>query len=774
MRPQRPVWRHVRQLRQGHDTVRHLCSLVPLLLLTRFTRASYVTEQVDVWRAPINMVHDNVALTVSQDEALRAEDEAKRRLLSAKKLSLVVDLDQTVIQATVDPTVAEWQKDPKNPNYDAVKDVRAFQLTEDGPGGNGCWYYIKLRPGLKEFLENVSKMYELHIYTMGTRSYAKHITDIIDPDRKIFGNRALSRSENGSFTVKSLQRLFPVDTKMVVIIDDRGDVWNWIPNLIKVSPYDFFIGIGDINSSFLPKKPEPLKPPKVAPAAIPDPNNDLGRGATKDHPEPKVNGTDACQSEESSSQASDKSTASDVSALEQLVSMGGGDDPTLLREQTASQDKTITTQVADRPLLQKQKQLEAEEAASETASQEKDADGNVIAGSDSPSDSDKPRHNLLHDDDRELQYLERALSKVHTEYYNAYARQLAGLQGGRVAQLRAGQASKQPLHANSDIAMVPDIKILLPQVKRTVLASIVIVFSGIVPLGADIQTNELALLAKAYGARVEERVSRRITHVVAAKPRTPKTKQAELRGKKVVNPRWLTDSITRWRKLEELPYIMKYDGSDTSQSKSEDSDDILSDSEDDVGSNFDTEEDESQKATIRTKPSLTVNTNDDEVSDTEGLLPTSVMDDKSPVGGTNEDWDAMKGELAEFLGSDAEDSGSEASGIASVESNKSTKSNISIRGKKRQRPDPGDSESEDESPGRKKRGTALRQTLVAGQKDSGLPTPEITAGEEAKGNRDSGDDHAGVDGQEGDGWSEFEEDDLEAEMERAANEDGDG
>jgi RNA polymerase II subunit A-like phosphatase len=38
---------------------------------------------------------------------------------------------------------------------------------------------------------------------------------------------------------------------MVVAIDDRADVWHWSPNLIKVRPYNFFLGIGDIN--------EPLK-----------------------------------------------------------------------------------------------------------------------------------------------------------------------------------------------------------------------------------------------------------------------------------------------------------------------------------------------------------------------------------------------------------------------------------------------------------------------------------------------------------------------------------
>ncbi len=40
-------------------------------------------------------------------------------------------------------------------------------------------------------------------------------------------------------TQKSLQRLFPCDTSMVVIIDDRADVWEWSPNLLKVIPCAF-------------------------------------------------------------------------------------------------------------------------------------------------------------------------------------------------------------------------------------------------------------------------------------------------------------------------------------------------------------------------------------------------------------------------------------------------------------------------------------------------------------------------------------------------------
>jgi len=98
--------------------------------------------------------------------------------------------------------------------------------------------------------------YEMHVYTMGTRAYAERVCAAVDPEGKIFGRRLLSRDESGSecclscsirallnksigLTQKSLQRLFPCDQSMVVIIDDRADVWEWSPNLIKVIPCEF-------------------------------------------------------------------------------------------------------------------------------------------------------------------------------------------------------------------------------------------------------------------------------------------------------------------------------------------------------------------------------------------------------------------------------------------------------------------------------------------------------------------------------------------------------
>jgi len=273
------------------------------------------------------MTHSAFGPTVSLEEAQKIEKETAERLLKARKLSLIVDLDQTIVHATVDPTVGEWiaegeawearqakkaeaatistnsdsesddtdeDEDECNPNWHALKDVRKFQLGPEAFGvplhknplrskgkqkhieNQGCMYYIKPRyvlrplsvilfyashrPGSQDFLRRLSSNYEMHVYTMGTRAYAEEVCAAIDSDGTIFGGRILSRDESESqylrtyyaarrlyspgLTQKSLQRLFPCDTSMVVIIDDRADVWEWSPNLIKVIPCEFVRSTG--------------------------------------------------------------------------------------------------------------------------------------------------------------------------------------------------------------------------------------------------------------------------------------------------------------------------------------------------------------------------------------------------------------------------------------------------------------------------------------------------------------------------------------------------
>ncbi|KAE8352580.1 hypothetical protein BDV28DRAFT_134850 [Aspergillus coremiiformis] len=638
------------------------------------TESTYNTEVTDSMRAQIQMVHDNTALTVSEREAARVEEDAKRRLLSNRKLSLVVDLDQTIIHATVDPTVGEWMEDKDNPNHQALSDVRAFQLVDDGPGMRGCWYYVKLRPGLESFLQNVSELFELHIYTMGTRAYAQHIASIIDPDRKLFGDRILSRDESGSLTAKNLHRLFPVDTKMVVIIDDRGDVWRWSPNLIKVSPYDFFVGIGDINSSFLPKKQELGTLTKTG--------DKTGTKSSKSPPlEHHVNGTTA-------------KPEGEVSALEQLVTMGGGDNPRLLQEQTDAQEETIMHQVEDRPLLQKQKELDAEEDAAESI----DSSSSI----DESQDSSKHRHHLLEDNDRELFQLEERLEQVHKQFFNEYdQRRTKGL-GGRVAALRGEKtASKEK---DVDLKLVPDIKDIMPEIKRQILGGVILVFSGVLPLGTDTQNADISLWARSFGAVVSQKINLKTTHLVAGRNRTAKVREAtRYTNVKIVTTQWLLDSLTQWKWLDEEPYLLPVHPDDRGEPISPGSKEVesgwLSSSEDTGG--FGTEEEEASEST-------------------QDILKSTGLDEHSPIGYGEEQQAAVHEELKEFLGSDDEsESDSEISSwTEEATSTKKRKRNEGLEGG-------GDEESQDEDdpPGSRlsqrikrsyERSTGLKEVATAG------------------------------------------------------------
>ncbi|KAK6005305.1 hypothetical protein QM012_008084 [Aureobasidium pullulans] len=501
------------------------------------TTVTYNTITRDTARATVNAVHGHTSLLVSRAEASKSDEEAKRRLLSSRKLSLVVDLDQTIIQATVDPTVAEWQKDPQNPNYPAVKDVRAFQLIDDGPGARGCWYYIKLRPGLEEFLSTISKYYELHIYTMGTRTYAQNIAKIVDPDRKIFADRILSRDESGSLTVKNLKRLFPVDTKMVVIIDDRGDVWHWCHNLVKVTPYDFFVGIGDINSSFLPKRPglEPRPSQSASPDVTPSPID--AQPAVDSPVDP---------------------TGSKVSAIDQLVSMSGGNDPTKLKEQTSEQGEAITAQLTDRPLLQKQKILDAADE-NNNGTIEASPENDAASVPDAPVETQKYRHNLLQDNDTELRYLQRSLQSVHSAFFEEYDRRTSGPKDGRVAELRSGPDVNLPADR---LDSLPDVTSIMAAMKMKVLKGVHIVFSGVMPLGVQPQNHDFAIWAKSFGATVSENITKRTSHVVASPLRkTAKVRQAAKKADriKIVSQDWLFACLVQWRKVDEGPFRLHAD-----------------------------------------------------------------------------------------------------------------------------------------------------------------------------------------------------------------------
>ncbi|CAD5111832.1 DgyrCDS1100 [Dimorphilus gyrociliatus] len=188
--------------------------------------------------ATVCMVNSIPELKVSQNRAEILGRKDEKRLLKNRQLVLLVDLDQTLIHTTNDDV-------PRN-----LKDVQHFELPSRQAGGKMQWFHSKFRPGTEHFLENMSAKYEMHIATFGVRRYAHTIANLLDPESKYFSHRILSRDECLSQNAKTanLSALFPCGDSLVVIIDDREDVWSFNKNVVKVPAYRFFLGTADINA----------------------------------------------------------------------------------------------------------------------------------------------------------------------------------------------------------------------------------------------------------------------------------------------------------------------------------------------------------------------------------------------------------------------------------------------------------------------------------------------------------------------------------------------
>ncbi|KMS94142.1 hypothetical protein BVRB_024380, partial [Beta vulgaris subsp. vulgaris] len=135
-----------------------------------------------------------------------------------QKLLLVLDLDHTVVHASVDPRAKAC--------VDNVTGIE-FEL-------NNRTHYVKLRPGVHSFLECLNPFFDIQIFTWGTRQYAEMIVSALDPD----GQTAM---HNKVPPQKQLERLLPVCESMALILDDSACVWrDLLPNLIEIRKFIFF------------------------------------------------------------------------------------------------------------------------------------------------------------------------------------------------------------------------------------------------------------------------------------------------------------------------------------------------------------------------------------------------------------------------------------------------------------------------------------------------------------------------------------------------------
>ncbi|KAK1574929.1 hypothetical protein Q3G72_001065 [Acer saccharum] len=125
-----------------------------------------------------------------------------------KRITLVLDLDETLVHSTTEPC----------DNADFTFQV-FFNMKDHT-------VYVRQRPFLQTFLERVAEMFEIIIFTASQSIYAERLLDILDPDKKLISRRVFREScifSDGNYT-KDLTVL-GVDLAKIAIIDNSPQVF---------------------------------------------------------------------------------------------------------------------------------------------------------------------------------------------------------------------------------------------------------------------------------------------------------------------------------------------------------------------------------------------------------------------------------------------------------------------------------------------------------------------------------------------------------------------
>ena len=153
---------------------------------------------------------------------------------NSKKKILLLDLDETLIHADFDEEFSENKslkydaiikfttKNEKIENFEKDEDkIEEEKIEEEEEIVHSVGIFI--RNGVNEFLNEVSKLFDVGIFTASVKEYADAVISFLDPENKLNKYRLYKNNcinFNDSFIVKDLRILKGVDLKNVILLDN--------------------------------------------------------------------------------------------------------------------------------------------------------------------------------------------------------------------------------------------------------------------------------------------------------------------------------------------------------------------------------------------------------------------------------------------------------------------------------------------------------------------------------------------------------------------------
>ena len=171
---------------------------------------NYITETLK-GISKLNKLNFEYALLDPQLYLNMNRNEITRNVVSGKKVVLL-DLDETLIHGDFQE---ECLNDIDHP-YDKIIKFTSLDEQEEVSVG------IFIRNGVQKFLEEISKIFDIGIFTASSKDYADAVINYLDPNNEFIKFRLYRNSciRVNNISIKDL-RIIGVDLKNIVLIDNN-------------------------------------------------------------------------------------------------------------------------------------------------------------------------------------------------------------------------------------------------------------------------------------------------------------------------------------------------------------------------------------------------------------------------------------------------------------------------------------------------------------------------------------------------------------------------